>query len=61
MIYPGIHDTIEILLDSYNGDYYLHERKFYDCQVRKCHINYALLLIYCHFEFILKWLMHEKV
>ena len=31
MIYPGIHDTIEILilLDSCNGDY-LHERKFYD-------------------------------
>ena len=23
----------------------IHERKSYDCQVRKCHLNYALLLL----------------
>ena len=31
----------------------IHYRKFYDCQVRKCHLNYALLLMHCHFEIIL--------
>ena len=34
-----------------NGD--IHERKFYDRQVRNEDLNYALLLMHYHLEFIL--------